>query len=205
MKKCGLVFAALLAIWLAPLATAATAVKIDIGSDGRAIDSNAIRTVRGLVALGISNNIVDSFYVFAPRVGGPIPREGGLSACAEKGFTATERRFNAMVARLKAVRARAGTFINLETVATCTSDGTVEPQACGGIAGLQCPSGQFCADDPSDSCDPANGGADCSGICQVDGKVCTQDVKSCPDGSFVSRQPPSCAFAPCPATSPASR
>jgi hypothetical protein len=27
---------------------------------------------------------------------------------------------------------------------------------------------------------------------------CTQDVKICPDGSFVGRVPPSCAFAPCP-------
>ena len=28
--------------------------------------------------------------------------------------------------------------------------------------------------------------------------VCTQDVKQCPDGSFVGRIPPSCAFKPCP-------
>lgn len=28
--------------------------------------------------------------------------------------------------------------------------------------------------------------------------VCTQDAKLCPDGSYVSRVPPSCAFAPCP-------
>lgn len=27
--------------------------------------------------------------------------------------------------------------------------------------------------------------------------VCTQDVKQCPDGSYVSRQPPTCVFAPC--------
>lgn len=29
--------------------------------------------------------------------------------------------------------------------------------------------------------------------------VCTMDVMQCPDGSYVSRQPPDCAFAPCPA------
>lgn len=34
--------------------------------------------------------------------------------------------------------------------------------------------------------------------CPVDGVVCTQDVKQCPDGSFVSRIPPSCQFAACP-------
>jgi hypothetical protein len=38
-------------------------------------------------------------------------------------------------------------------------------QLCGGIAGLPCPRGQFCIDDPCDDCDPAKGGADCSGIC----------------------------------------
>lgn len=36
---------------------------------------------------------------------------------------------------------------------------------CGGIAGIQCPDGQECVDDPSDSCDPMNGGADCGGMC----------------------------------------
>ncbi len=37
--------------------------------------------------------------------------------------------------------------------------------ACGGLGGIQCPSGQTCVDDPNDSCDPQNGGADCGGIC----------------------------------------
>lgn len=39
-------------------------------------------------------------------------------------------------------------------------------QMCGGIAGIQCPAGMNCVDDPSDSCDPAHGGMDCSGICK---------------------------------------
>jgi hypothetical protein len=30
-----------------------------------------------------------------------------------------------------------------------------------------------------------------------DSVLCTADVKECPDGSFVSRIPPSCAFAEC--------
>jgi glycosyltransferase involved in cell wall biosynthesis len=33
---------------------------------------------------------------------------------------------------------------------------------CGGLAGFPCPDGFECVDDPSDSCDPATGGADCS-------------------------------------------
>lgn len=41
-----------------------------------------------------------------------------------------------------------------------------KPQTCGGIAGIACPKGQTCVDDPSDGCDPKHGGADCGGICQ---------------------------------------
>jgi len=36
---------------------------------------------------------------------------------------------------------------------------------CGGIAGIPCPDGNSCVDDPSDDCDPRTGGADCGGIC----------------------------------------
>lgn len=44
--------------------------------------------------------------------------------------------------------------------------GEKEPrQMCGGVAGFPCPAGKKCVDDPSDNCDPARGGADCSGIC----------------------------------------
>jgi len=37
--------------------------------------------------------------------------------------------------------------------------------ACGGIAGRACPGAGRCVDDPSDSCDPDHGGADCGGVC----------------------------------------
>lgn len=36
---------------------------------------------------------------------------------------------------------------------------------CGGFAGLQCATGLTCVDDPTDTCNPATGGADCGGIC----------------------------------------
>jgi hypothetical protein len=42
---------------------------------------------------------------------------------------------------------------------------TGTPTACGGIAGIKCPAGQTCIDDPNDNCDPKHGGADCGGIC----------------------------------------
>lgn len=34
--------------------------------------------------------------------------------------------------------------------------------------------------------------------CTEEVTVCTQEVKQCPDGTFVGRVPPSCEFAPCP-------
>lgn len=37
---------------------------------------------------------------------------------------------------------------------------------CGGLAGAACPDGSVCVDDPGDSCDPASGGADCTGVCK---------------------------------------
>lgn len=48
-----------------------------------------------------------------------------------------------------------------------------EPMFCGGIAGIQCPTGLTCIDDPTDRCDPDCGGADCGGICvEVEGSQC---------------------------------
>lgn len=37
-------------------------------------------------------------------------------------------------------------------------------ERCGGLAGIACPAGQVCVDDPSDNCAPPNG-ADCPGAC----------------------------------------
>ena len=47
-----------------------------------------------------------------------------------------------------------------------------KPTFCGGIAGFPCPEGQTCIDDPSDDCDPNNGGADCGGICVAETNPC---------------------------------
>jgi hypothetical protein len=43
--------------------------------------------------------------------------------------------------------------------------GTCEKH-CGGIAGIKCDAGFTCVDDPTDSCDPTKGGADCGGVCE---------------------------------------
>jgi hypothetical protein len=42
---------------------------------------------------------------------------------------------------------------------------------CGGFGNIACPDGMECADDPNDDCDPANGGADCGGVC-VPSEIC---------------------------------
>jgi hypothetical protein len=47
-------------------------------------------------------------------------------------------------------------------------------QQCGGIAARPCNDpNEECVDDPTDSCDPKNGGADCGGICQPKAPVPT--------------------------------
>lgn len=63
---------------------------------------------------------------------------------------------------------------------------------CGGIAGIPCPEGYTCVDDPSDDCDPERGGADCGGICQKEKKppACTGRE---PGLRYVSRDPAQCA------------
>lgn len=61
---------------------------------------------------------------------------------------------------------------------------------CGGFAGKACPGSGKCVDDPSDSCDPAKGGADCGGIC-----TCVENVL-CTKGSTFDGSPSVCACVP---------
>ncbi|HEY6559177.1 MAG TPA: hypothetical protein VI072_17960 [Polyangiaceae bacterium] len=61
-----------------------------------------------------------------------------------------------------------------------------KPAFCGGIAGIPCPEGQQCIDDPSDDCDPLKGGADCGGICV--GKCDYND----PRKTYVGKSPKQC-------------
>lgn len=63
---------------------------------------------------------------------------------------------------------------------------------CGGLGGARCPEPSVCVDDPSDSCDPSQGDADCTGIC-----VCKQPA-ICPPGTHWDASPAVCACAPDP-------
>ena len=68
------------------------------------------------------------------------------------------------------------------------------PPACGGIAGIPCPGFGRCADDPSDTCDPAAGGADCPGICSC------IDTVLCIRGTHFNGDPKVCTCVPDAAT-----
>jgi hypothetical protein len=65
---------------------------------------------------------------------------------------------------------------------------------CGGIAAIRCPGNGACQDDPSDSCDPAHGGADCGGLC-----VCKPPAGECPPDRIWNSSPAVCACALVPA------
>jgi len=69
----------------------------------------------------------------------------------------------------------------------------VDAVTCGGIAGRPCPGSGKCADDPTDTCDPTQGGADCGGVCS-----CVQNVLCTMDHTFDS-SPAVCACVPSPA------
>jgi len=60
-------------------------------------------------------------------------------------------------------------FVNevtvLSALSSSVSSESSDTRMCGGIAGIACGAGEECIDDTTDSCDPNNGGADCSGIC----------------------------------------
>ena len=68
-----------------------------------------------------------------------------------------------------------------------TCDDNPDNNCCGGANNIQCNVGQRCVDDPSDDCDPSNGGVDCIGICEAQ--------PQCPDGQIRDNNGVCCAQA----------
>lgn len=62
--------------------------------------------------------------------------------------------------------------------------------ACGGLAGTPCPEGYTCVDDPTDDCDPEQGGRDCIGVCKQEPNPTGCDD---PNRTYVSHDPDQCA------------
>lgn len=69
----------------------------------------------------------------------------------------------------------------------CVAVEEAPPQMCGGIAGFACPEGYACVDDPDDTCNPEQGGADCGGLCVI--AECEGD----PARRYLLRDPEQCA------------
>nr|WP_256969518.1 hypothetical protein [Crenothrix polyspora] len=122
------------------------AVKISIGSVGGKLDVAALRAVRQVVGYGIAGGAVDTFTVYSPKTG-YIPIEGGMSACADAGFSASQGKFNAFIQDLKTIKTKAGTFYNVVPALNCPAEDlvacTMEVKICPDGSGVG-RSGPFC-------------------------------------------------------------
>ncbi len=106
----------------APVFAENRAVSIDIGSIGVGGVDSAIRPARKIIGQAITSGTVDTFIVHSPRVGGPIPIEGGVSACAEAGFSASSKKFNAFIKQLRSIRPNSGIYVNVAPVSSCVEN-----------------------------------------------------------------------------------
>jgi len=80
-------------------------------------------------------------------------------------------------------------FDSSPKVCACVPDAPPQ-QTCGGFLGTPCPGAGKCVDDPTDDCDPNNGGADCGGICTcVENQLCVR-------GFHFDSSPQVCACVP---------
>jgi hypothetical protein len=148
-------------------------VNITLGSTGVALDNAALRAIRKLVGQAISADTVDTFSVYSPRVGGPIPIEGGLIACAEAGFASAPHNFTHFVNKLRDIRPTAGTFFNIELTDQCKPIDASRPLACGGIAGTACAEAKQYCDFGTGKCKMP----DAQGMCKVKPAICTREFR----------------------------
>lgn len=59
-------------------------------------------------------------------------------------------------------------------------------KTCGGIRGARCDGTNVCVDDPTDNCDPKQGGADCGGVCVPPKEPADCRTEGCKAGSYCS-------------------
>jgi hypothetical protein len=100
------------------------AVNINIGGTGGAVDAESVKKVRKVIGEAFIAGTADTLYMYAPRQGGPIPHEGGLSLCAEAGFSSTSQNFKNFIQKLRSIRPPSGTFYNVEIAPTCKPIGS---------------------------------------------------------------------------------
>ena len=145
------------------------AVNITVGSTGGVVDNTTLQLVRKAVGSSIAANTVDIFYIYSPRLGGPVSMESGLSACAEAGFNSTPKKFNDLIKQLRSIRPKAGTFLNVELTEHCKEIEPIQPLDCGGVLGTLCPGTQYC-EVGAGQCKIA----DAQGSCKAIPTICTK-------------------------------
>lgn len=90
------------------------ALEISIGGIGPGVDARAYATVRLLIAEAVFSNTVEYFNVSG------YGKEGGFSACIEKGRFAAEGSFERLTRALKAIRVdRSTSFYNVDEAKQC--------------------------------------------------------------------------------------
>ena len=98
----------------AALPTSVGAIQVNIGGIGPGVDQTAFKKVKLLIGDAVYRGTLDYFDVSG------YGKEGGFSACMEKGTFAAEGSFEALLKALKAVRVDTRTsFYSVDTAARC--------------------------------------------------------------------------------------
>ena len=148
------------------------AINITVGSTHGGVDNAALQLVRKTIGRAVGANIIDIYYVYYPRVGGPASMEAGLSACMEAAFDTTAEKFNDLIKQLRSIHPRAGTFLNVELTERCKEIEPIEPFNCGGVLGAICSDAQYCKIGTG-QCKIA----EAQGTCKIIPTICTHEYK----------------------------
>lgn len=95
------------------------AVHISIGSDGSGDVGPVTANVRQILGHAVGSGVVDKFIVLFPVEGGPIPIEGGLTACAEAGFGMINYTHLNLFKQLRSIKPEAGVFLEIVLIESC--------------------------------------------------------------------------------------